>query len=66
MNAVRPATVLTEAKLRNSQEFLDRMAATLPMRRAGEPHEIADVALFLLSDEASFMTGALVDVTGGR
>jgi 3-oxoacyl-[acyl-carrier protein] reductase len=42
------------------------MAATLPMGRAGEPHEIADVALFLLSDEASFMTGALVDVTGGR
>lgn len=66
VNAVRPATVLTEAKLRNSQEFLDRMAATLPMRRAGEPNEIADVVLFLLSNEASFMTGALVDVTGGR
>lgn len=66
VNAIRPATVLTEAKLRNSQDFLDRMTATLPMRRAGTPSEIADVASFLLSDNASFMTGALVDVTGGR
>jgi NAD(P)-dependent dehydrogenase (short-subunit alcohol dehydrogenase family) len=35
------------------------------MRRVGQPHEIAEAILFLLSDEASFVTGAMLDAAGG-
>ncbi|MDH4362978.1 MAG: SDR family oxidoreductase, partial [Acidimicrobiia bacterium] len=43
----------------------DRIVRATPMRRVGEPIEIARVALFLASDEASYMTGAHVPVDGG-
>lgn len=40
--------------------------AEIPMGRAGEPHEVATVALFLASELSSYMTGAVLEVTGGR
>lgn len=40
--------------------------ADIPMRRAGEPAEVADVALFLALDLSSYMTGAVLEVGGGR
>ena len=43
-----------------------RESASVPMQRGGEAEEIADAALWLLSDEASYVTGALLDVSGGR
>jgi NAD(P)-dependent dehydrogenase (short-subunit alcohol dehydrogenase family) len=42
------------------------MAKMIPLNRPGRPDEIADFALFLLSDKAAFATAAFVDVTGGR
>jgi NAD(P)-dependent dehydrogenase (short-subunit alcohol dehydrogenase family) len=45
---------------------LERMAPGVPMGRAGSAEEVAKVILWLLSDEASYVTGALVPVSGGR
>jgi len=63
VNAVRPGVVDTE-----SQEpgRVAAAAPTIPMQRAGTPDEVARTILWLLSDEASYVTGTVVDVTGGR
>lgn len=46
--------------------FLDTVKHTIPMKRGGEPQEIADVVAFLLSEEASYCTGANIRVAGGK
>ncbi len=45
---------------------VDRVKAFVPMKRGGQPQEVAQAILWLLSDEASFTTGAFIDVTGGK
>jgi NAD(P)-dependent dehydrogenase (short-subunit alcohol dehydrogenase family) len=67
VNAVRPSLVYTEmlAAAGNSDRF-DRVNRIHPMKRAGYPEEVANVILWLLSDEASYTSGAIVDVNGGR
>ena len=45
---------------------VERLAATIPMGRGGEAEEVAEAVLWLLSDAASYVTGALVPVRGGR
>ncbi len=49
-----------------SQTQIDAFAATLPMGRMGQPEELAYAALFLASDESSFVTGAMIPVDGGQ
>jgi glucose 1-dehydrogenase len=69
VNAVAPGTIATElAKnaVLTSDEARARILSRTPMKRLGEPGEIADVAAFLLSDAASYMTGEIVVVDGGR
>lgn len=66
VNAIRPATILTPAKDIYGKEHVANMAKTIPLGRPGTPEEIAEFAVFLLSDKASFATAAFVDVTGGR
>lgn len=66
VNAIRPATIVTEAHEADGPEHYARMSTIIPLGRPGRPSEIAEVALFLVSDRSSFMTGALVDATGGR
>lgn len=65
VNAVAPGMMGTEmakeALEKDSQRYLER----IPLRRIGDPAEIANVVAFLASDRASYMTGATVDVTGG-
>lgn len=66
VNAIQPGlirTAMTDAMPRDV--FAEREAA-IPMRRAGEPREVAGAALFLASDLSSFMTGAVLEVGGGR
>jgi NAD(P)-dependent dehydrogenase (short-subunit alcohol dehydrogenase family) len=67
VNAVRPGMVLTEMTERSLAEpaFRARIEESIPMHRVGEGHEIAETILWLLSDEASFITGAMVDAAGG-
>ena len=45
---------------------VDRLAPTIPMKRGGQPDEVATAILWLLSAEASSVTGAILDVAGGR
>jgi NAD(P)-dependent dehydrogenase (short-subunit alcohol dehydrogenase family) len=55
---------MTEGRLKDSV-FRANIEASIPMRRVGEAHEIAEAVLWLLSDEASFITGAMLDASGG-
>jgi NAD(P)-dependent dehydrogenase (short-subunit alcohol dehydrogenase family) len=67
VNAVRPGIVDTEIHASGGQpDRIERLRDRIPMRRAGRPAEIADAILWLLSDQASYVTGALLDVGGGR
>jgi NAD(P)-dependent dehydrogenase (short-subunit alcohol dehydrogenase family) len=50
----------------NNAGIVARLAGTVPMGRGGQPEEVAAAIVWLLSDEASFVTGALLDVAGGR
>ena len=67
VNSIRPGMVLsemTENRLKD-QAFRSRIEASIPMHRVGETHEIAEAILWLLSNEASFITGAMLDAAGG-
>jgi NAD(P)-dependent dehydrogenase (short-subunit alcohol dehydrogenase family) len=70
VNAVAPGTIRTERVQRlpdepGGPEYLAAIEALHPMGRIGEPREVAQAILFLVSDEASFITGAVVPVDGG-
>ncbi len=65
VNSVHPGVIATPMLDANSPEMNAAMVAHSPMRRMGEPLEIAQAVLFLASDESSFMTGAHVPVDGG-
>ena len=69
VNAVAPGTIATELALNavlTSDEAKAKIMSRTPMKRLGEPSEIADVVAFLLSDASSYMTGEIVVVDGGR
>jgi NAD(P)-dependent dehydrogenase (short-subunit alcohol dehydrogenase family) len=63
VNAVRPGPTDTEI---HEPGRLERITPLLPMGRPGQPDEIAEPILFLLSDAASYITGAVLNVSGGR
>ncbi len=65
VNAIRPGPVRREGGNPQPQSYLDTIAKRVPMGRIGEPREQAAAIAWLLSDEASFITGALLDVNGG-
>lgn len=65
VNAVAPGVVLTDMGKTIPEEIRAGMLAQIPMRRFGEPEEIAHVILFLASDLASYITGQTIHVNGG-
>lgn len=66
VNTVRPGHVYTDIHASGGEpDRVDRVKAGIPMRRGGQPDEVAKAILWMLSDEASFSTGAVLDVTGG-
>ena len=67
VNAVRPGIVHTDIHASGGQpNRIERLKSNVPMLRGGQPEEVAHAILWLLSDEASYTTGALLDVAGGR
>ena len=67
VNAVRPGVIYTDIHGSGGEPGrVDRVKAAVPMRRGGEPEEVARAILWLLSEEASYSTGSFIDVSGGR
>jgi NAD(P)-dependent dehydrogenase (short-subunit alcohol dehydrogenase family) len=68
VNAVAPGPVETGMldRFTGSQDRKAGLLASIPLRRAGRPEELADAILFLASDKASFVTGQIISVNGGR
>ncbi len=67
VNAVRPGMIDTEIHATSgTPERVARIIPTVPMQRIGTPEEVAQTILWLLSDSASYVTGAILDVSGGR
>jgi NAD(P)-dependent dehydrogenase (short-subunit alcohol dehydrogenase family) len=67
VNAVRPGLIETQIHASGGQpDRIDRLRDGIPMRRAGRPREVAEAIAWLCSSESSYVTGALLDVSGGR
>ena len=67
VNAVRPGFIHTGILARGSEPgSIERLAPSIPLGRGGTPEEVANAILWLLSSEASYSTGAILDVAGGR
>jgi NAD(P)-dependent dehydrogenase (short-subunit alcohol dehydrogenase family) len=67
VNAVRPGIVKTEIHASGGEPGrIERVKDSIPMNRAGEPEEVARTILWLMSAEASYCTGAVINVSGGR
>jgi NAD(P)-dependent dehydrogenase (short-subunit alcohol dehydrogenase family) len=65
--AVRPGLVYTDIHAASGEPGrVDRLAPVVPMQRGGQPEEIAETILWLASPAASYVTGAILDVSGGR
>jgi 3-oxoacyl-[acyl-carrier protein] reductase len=65
-NAIQPGLINTAMTQAMPEDVFAQKAADIPLGRAGEPSEIADAALFLASDMASYVTGVTLEVAGGR
>ena len=64
VNAVAPGFIATEILSSMPDKIVERMKARIPLGRMGQPHDVADAYLFLASDEASFVSGAVLRVDG--
>lgn len=66
VNGVRPGLIESDFHLHAPPGRVERMAPLIPMERSGTPEEVAGAVLWLASSAASYVTGAFIDVTGGR
>lgn len=67
VNCVRPGLIHTDIHAKGGEaNRVSRLAGAVPMQRGGQAEEVAQAILWLLSDEASYVTGAFIDVSGGR
>jgi len=67
VNAVRPGVIYTEIHASGGEpQRVDRVKSSVPMKRGGTADEVAQAVLWLMSAEASYTTGAFIDVSGGR
>ena len=67
VNAVRPGFIHTELHAKGGEPGrMERVKTLIPLQRGGQPEEVAAAILWLLSEEASFITGTILDVSGGR
>ncbi len=66
VNAVRPGLIESDFHLHATPGRVERMTPLVPMQRVGTPDEVAEAVLWLASPAASYVTGAFIEVTGGR
>lgn len=66
VNAVMPGLIRTAMTLAMKPEIYQAKEREVPMQRAGEPEEVADAVVFLASPLSSYITGAVIEVSGGR
>lgn len=66
VNAIAPAVIATEMNATTAPEVLAHITSLIPMKRVGRPEEVAALIAWLCSDELSFSTGAVYDISGGR
>ena len=67
VNAVRPGFIYTDIHASGGEpDRVERVKSAVPMQRGGQPQEVAEAILWLLSDAASYSTGTFIDVTGGK
>lgn len=67
VNAVRPGFIYTDMHADGGESSrVDRVKDSLPMKRGGQPEEVAQAIVWLLSDEASYVTGSFIDLAGGK
>jgi NAD(P)-dependent dehydrogenase (short-subunit alcohol dehydrogenase family) len=67
VNAVRPGLIYTAFHAKGGEPArVERLTGVVPMQRGGQPEEVAPAILWLLSEEASYITGTILDVSGGR
>lgn len=66
VNAIQPGLIRTAMTAAMKPEVLEQRIADIPMGRMGEPLDVANVAVFLASDLSSYMTGTVLEVSGGR
>ena len=64
-NAIAPGYIETEMTKKLSDEVREQWVKTIPLRRAGQPEDVADVSLFLASDLSSYVSGQVIKVCGG-
>ncbi|WP_338815640.1 3-oxoacyl-[acyl-carrier-protein] reductase (plasmid) [Bernardetia sp. Wsw4-3y2] len=65
VNAIAPGYIQTEMTASIPQEFQEKIIASIPVRRAGKPEDVANAYLYLASEEASFVNGSVLHVDGG-
>ena len=66
VNAVAPGLIKTDILTDVDQSVLDGLVEATPMKRIGQPEDIAGVVVFLLGDDSNFMTGQTLVASGGR
>jgi NAD(P)-dependent dehydrogenase (short-subunit alcohol dehydrogenase family) len=67
VNAIRPGIIETDIHATGGQPDKPKeMASSIPMKRTGQVEEVADAIVYLLSPSASYITGAILNVSGGR
>ncbi len=62
-NAIRPGPIDTEM---NTSEHFAKIISSVPMKRVGQPEEVAEAVMFMLSENSSYCTGSILNVSGGR
>jgi 3-oxoacyl-[acyl-carrier protein] reductase len=66
VNAIAPAVIATPMNAKTDPAVLAHITSLIPMGRIGQPEEVADLVAWLVSDQCSFSTGAIYDISGGR
>lgn len=66
VNAIAPAVIATPMNDSTAPEVLAHITSLIPMKRVGEPQEVAELVAWLCSERVSFSTGAVYDISGGR